>query len=108
MTKRIVWFASLALLAVPWVGAQAGWRIAIGFGGPVYYRPYPYRVYVAPPPVVVAAPVYVQPAPVYAQPAPVYVPASPAPVAAPATLSGPPPLAPTGYQDLPPQPVPIR
>jgi hypothetical protein len=89
---------TLALLGLPLGSAQAGWRIGIGIGFPVFYRPAPaYRVYVAP------APVYVTPAPVYyAQPTQVYVP--PAPVAQPA-YQGPAP-APAGY--LPPQPVPVR
>jgi hypothetical protein len=106
--KRVVWIASLALLAGSWASAQAGWRIAIGVRAPVYYRPYPYRVYVAPAPVYLAAPVYVQPAPVYLQPAPVYAPATLAPAPPAAGSTPPPPPASPSFQDLPPQPVPIR
>ncbi len=105
--RRVLSFAVLAILAMPWGTAQAGWRIGIGIGWPGYYRPYPYRVYLAPGPVYVAPapvyvqPVYVQPAPSYPQPVPVYV--QPAPAAVP-----PAPATPQNYQNLPPQPVPIK
>src|SRR5712692_7720078 len=101
--RRVLFFAALALLALPLASAQAGWRVGVRVGFPIFFNPYPYRVYVAPPPVYVApapvyyyrpAPVYVQPVPAYAQPVPVY--AQPAPAAPPA------------YQNLPPKPVPIR
>jgi hypothetical protein len=102
--KRVLIFAALALLALPLASAEAGWRVGVRIGFPMFINPYPYRpVYVAPAPVYVAgppvyyyppAPVYVQPAPVYAQPAPTY--AQPAPAAAPAN------------QYLPPQPVPVQ
>jgi hypothetical protein len=94
--KRVHSFALLALLVVPWTSAQAGWRIGIRIGVPVpfFYPPYPYRVYPAPGPVYYApAPVYVQPGPAYVQPAP-------------ATMPPPAPLQ--SYQNLPPQPLPIR
>ena len=97
--KRVFLLATLGLLAMPLATAQAGWRIGIGFGFPIYLPYYPYRVYVAPAPVYVS-PAYVQPAPVYVQPAPVYV--QPAPVP-----TSPPPTAPPPNPYLPPQPVPI-
>jgi hypothetical protein len=100
------------LLAIPLGPAQAGVRVGIGIGLPLfpgpyyypYYRPYPYYypgyVYVAPPPVVVA-------------PAPATVAAAPAPVvsqSAPATLQAP-PAAQNAYQaqssPLPPAPEPV-
>jgi hypothetical protein len=93
--KRILAVAVFVLLALPWASAEAGWRVGIRIGVPVFYRPYPYAVYVAPGPVYVApAPVYVPP-PVYVQPAPVYV--QPAPQATTTASPG-----------LPSQPVPIR
>jgi hypothetical protein len=105
--KRVILLAALASLAMPLASAQAWWRVGIGIGFPVY-RPYPYRVYVAPAPVYVA-PTYVQPAPVYVQPVPVQsVPVQPAPVytqPAPALLPAPRPVPQTN-QGLPPQPVP--
>jgi hypothetical protein len=78
--KRIMALGILLVLAQAWANAQAGARIFIGFGRP-YYRPYPYRVYVAPGPVYLAAPVYVpvQPAPVIVQSAPVAVQSVPFP-----------------------------
>jgi PXPV repeat (3 copies) len=102
--RRVLTLAALVLIAVPWASAQAGWRIGIGIGLPVY-RPAP-RVYVVPGPYYVQpAPVYVQPAPVYVQPAPAYV--QPVPVApAPAPVA--PPAVPQTSQYLPPQPVPIQ
>ena len=90
MLRRIIPLAALALLVLPLASAQAWCRVGIRIGVPYHYRPYPFRVYVGPPPVYVA-PAYVQPAPVYVQPAPVYV--QPAPV-------------PQTNQSLPPQPVP--
>ena len=106
--KRVLLTAVLVLLAVPWTSAHADWRIGIGFGYPVYHRPYPYRVYVAPAPVyyVAPAPVYVQPAPVYVQPPPVYV--QPAPVLPPPPAVQLAPAAPQTLQSLPPQPVPVN
>jgi hypothetical protein len=98
MLRRVIPLAALALLVLPLASAQAWWRVGIGIGAPYHYRPYPFRVYVGPPPVYVA-PAYVQPAPVYVQPAPVYV--QPAPVPAP-----PPTIVPQTNQSLPPQPVP--
>jgi hypothetical protein len=94
--KRGILLAAIAVLAMPLASAQAWWRVGIGIGFPVY-RPYPYRVYVGPPPVYVA-PAYVQPAPVYVQPAPVYVQPTPVPASpTPAGSQGP---------TLPPQPLP--
>jgi hypothetical protein len=52
--KRVIFMAALALLAMPLASAQAWWRVGIGIGFPVY-RPYPYRVYVAPAPVYVGS-----------------------------------------------------
>jgi hypothetical protein len=83
--KRVLIFASLVLLAIPWSSAEAGWRRRS--------RRYAYPVYVAPAPAFVQPyPGYVQPYPGYVQPAPVYV--RPAPVRArlvPVTVQ--PPLA---------------
>ncbi len=93
--KRIFLLATIGLLVMPLAAAQAGWRIGIGIGFP-FYRPYPYRVYVAPAPIYVT-PAYVQPAPVYVQPAPVYVQPAPAPTPPPTTVS----------PNLPPQPIPV-
>jgi hypothetical protein len=88
---------------------DAGWRGGcVVVGGPVYYRPYPWGVYYGGPPVVIVpAPVYVQPGPpVYVQAAPVYVQPAPANVQA---VPMPTPVAPpSGYQALPPQPVPVH
>jgi hypothetical protein len=95
--KRVFLIATLGLLVMPLATAQAGWRIGIGIGLP-FYRPYPYRVYVAPAPIYIGPPAYVQPAPVYVQPAPVYVQPAPTPTALP-----PAPVPP----NLPPQPVPV-
>jgi hypothetical protein len=106
--KRLLTLALLALLALPWAAADAGWRGCVVVGGPVYYRPYPYGVYYGGPAVVVPAPVYVQPGtPVYVQQAPVYVQAPPInvqPVPMPTPVAPPP----GGYQNLPPQPVPVH
>jgi hypothetical protein len=107
-----------ALLAISQGPAQAGVRVGIGIGLPLfpgpcyypYYRPYPYYypgyVYVAPPPVVVA------PAPATVV-APATVAAAPAPVvsqSAPATLQAP-PATQNNYQaqssPLPPAPEPV-
>jgi hypothetical protein len=107
MIRRLVFaLAVLAVLAVPWASAQAGVRIGIGIGVPLFYRPcYGYPVVVAP------APVYYVPAPgaVYVQqPAPVYQ--APATQAAPpsAYQSAAPPLAaPATSTNLPPQPIPV-
>jgi hypothetical protein len=104
--KRVLTVALFVLLAIPWASAEASWRFGILVSGPVfYYRPYPYRVYIAPAPVYVApAPVYVQPVPVYVQPGPVYTQVAPGYVA-PAPVQPPPPqYAPS----LPPQPVPVN
>jgi hypothetical protein len=101
--RRLLLLGMLALMAMPCGSALAGgWRIGIGVGYPGYYRPYPYRVYVASPVYVAPAPgyYYVQPAPVYVQPPPVY--AQPAP----AYVQPPPPPQPA--PSLPPQPVPVR
>jgi hypothetical protein len=103
--KRIILLAALAVLAMPLASAQAWWRVGIGIGFPVY-RPYPYRVYVAPAPIYVT-PAYVQPAPVYVQPAPVYVQPTPTPAPAPALLPAPRPVPQTN-QGLPPQPMPAN
>jgi hypothetical protein len=107
--KRMMILALVVLLGMSWTTADAYWRGGI-YVGPGWYRPYPYRVYVAPvvvvaPPPVVVAPV---PQPVYVvQPAPqpVYVPHAPV-----ATQPGNQPQAPapSGYQTLPPQPVPVQ
>jgi hypothetical protein len=74
---RIPALAALALLAMPLASANAGFRINVGVGLPVYYGPYyryRYPVYLAPAPVyVVPAQVYVAPAPVYVQPAPAVI-----------------------------------
>ena len=82
---RALALAALAFLALPWASARADFFV--GFGRPRhyhrydYYRPYyPYRVYVAAPPVYVAPrTVYVAPAPatVYVQPAPTYIQTAP-------------------------------
>lgn len=102
---RKLTLAALVVLALPWT-AQAGVRVSVGVGVPVYrpYRPYYYGpyyrpayvgVYVGPPPVYVApAPVYVQPAPtaVYVQPAPTAVYTQPAPAQPPALLPAPTPV----------------
>jgi hypothetical protein len=90
--KRVLIFASLVLLAIPWSSAEAGWRRRS--------RRYAYPVYVTP------APVYVQPYPGYFQPAPVYV--RPAPVRTrlvPVTVQ--PPLATPEVIPLP-QPIPAQ
>jgi len=102
--------ATIAVLLGAVSSAQAWWRVGIGIGIPVY-RPYPYRVYVAPAPVFVApAPVYVTPT--YVAPPPVYVQPAPAPQSvepSPATTAPAQPerIAPPVPQGLPPQPVPI-
>ena len=76
---RILALAALALLAWPLAPAQAGFRLGINIGIPLFWpAPPPPRpvVYVAPQPVYVAPqPVYVVPAqqPVYQAPRPVYV-----------------------------------
>jgi uncharacterized protein (TIGR03000 family) len=63
--KKLVTGVALVTAALVWcTSAQAGWGIGIGWPG--YYRPYPYRVYVAPPPLYVT-PAYVARAPVYVQ-----------------------------------------
>jgi PXPV repeat (3 copies) len=106
--KRVLALAVFAFVALPWGTTEASWRIGIGIGCPVYCRPYPYRVVVAPAPVIVAPapvvyvpaappPVYVRPAPVYVQPAPLPVQAAPLAVQPQQNGSG-----------LPPQPVPYR
>jgi hypothetical protein len=108
--KRMMLLALVVLLGMAWTSADAYWRSGIYFG-PGWYRPYPYRVYVAPVVVVGPAPVVVTPPsqPVYVvQPAPqaVYV----VPHAPVATQPGSQPqaTAPSGYQTLPPQPVPVQ
>jgi hypothetical protein len=109
--KRMMLLAVVALLSIPWASADAYWRAGI-WVGPGYYRPYPYRVYVAP--VVVApAPIVVTtvPQPVYVvQPAPqpVYVEHAPVPAGPVVNQSQPLTTAPSGYQALPPQPVPVQ
>jgi PXPV repeat-containing protein len=83
MFKKMM-LVALVGLAMSATYAQAGARISIGIGiplfvpigpppRPVYVAPAP--VYVAPAPVYAPAPTYVQPTPrpVYVQPAPVYV-----------------------------------
>ena len=86
MFKKLM-LAALVGLALSATHAQAGVRISVGIGLPVFgpFYPAPRPIYVAPPPVYVVpapAPVYVRPAPVYVQPyaAPVYVQPSPSPV----------------------------
>jgi hypothetical protein len=112
MSFKRVFALAIVLLGISWTSAQAGWRIGIGIGWPGYYRPYPYRVYVAPAPVYVApAPVCVQPVPAYVQPAPVYMQSAPAYAPQSAPTQSPPATeripAPQPTQGLPPQPVPI-
>jgi hypothetical protein len=90
---------ALALVAVAASEAHARWFVGVRIGVPIYagpycygyYRPYPYGVYVAPPPVIVAPPPVVQ-----------AVPAAPVPV--PAYSS---PAANAGPEQLPAAPVPI-
>jgi hypothetical protein len=100
--NRLLSLITLAALVAPVASAQAGVRIGIGFGYPVYrphyyYRPFFPAVYVGPAPVYVT-PTYVGPAPVYVQTAPVFV--QPVPVGtqsmptAPAPGYGPPPSPP--------------
>jgi hypothetical protein len=96
--------ALLAVLAVPWASAMAGWHVGIGIGIPLYRPYYGYPVVVAPAPVYYVPPpgaVYVQqPAPVYAVPA--------APAAPPAYQSAAPQTtAPAASANLPPQPIPV-
>jgi hypothetical protein len=84
MNRWRLLLAGLVLLSTA-ATSQAGWRIGIGIGVPIYpgpycYRPYPY--YYGPPVVYAPAPVYVAPAPVVVQPAPAVVQPPP-----PATLS---------------------
>ena len=87
MFKKMT-LAALVGLAVSATYAQAGVRISIGIGIPIFAPP-PRPVYVVPAPVYVAPPVYalapyyVQPAPrpVYVQPAPVYGQPAPVPIA---------------------------
>jgi hypothetical protein len=105
--KRVLLLALVALLGIPCSNANAYWRGGI-WVGPGYYRPYPVRIYVGAPVVVAPAPVIVTtvPPPVYVvQPAPqpVYVQQAPA---QPASVTTQP--APTSYQNLPAQPVPVR
>jgi hypothetical protein len=88
MFKKMI-IAALIGITLPATYAQAGVRLSIGIGIPLFVpvAPPPRPVYVAPAPVYVVpapAPVYVQPAPrpVYVQPspAPVYVQPAPVPV----------------------------
>jgi hypothetical protein len=82
MFKKLTLAAALLGLTLSGSYAQAGLRISIGIGLPIFAPP-PRPVYVAPAPVYVApAPVYVRPTPppvyvrpsVYVQPAPYPVP----------------------------------
>jgi hypothetical protein len=98
--------AALLVACCPWSASQAGMYVGVGFGGPVYYRPYRYGwgcggfyrpygfgVVVAPPIVVGAAPVVVQQPTLVQQPVvvqPAYTPTTPPP-AAPAPLPMPTP-----------------
>jgi hypothetical protein len=74
---RMLLLAAAVMLVMPVASAQAGFRISVGIGIPVYYGPYyryRYPVYVSPPPVyVVPSRVYVTPTPVYIQPAPTVI-----------------------------------
>jgi hypothetical protein len=76
MFKKLMLTALIGLTLAA-TGAQAGVRLSIGIGIPLFVPPPPRPVYVA------SAPVYVvpAPAPVYVQPAPrpVYVQPGPAP-----------------------------
>jgi hypothetical protein len=105
--KRVLTLAIFVFVAAPWGATEASWRIGVGIGFPRCYRPYPYRVVLAPAPVFIApAPVVYVPAaaPVYVQPAPVYVQPAPLPV-----QSAPPCVQPQqNGSGLPPQPVPYR
>jgi hypothetical protein len=110
-----------ALVAMACIAGSAaahggGVRIAVGFGGPYYPRPYYYGypyyppVYVGPPRVLYVVPaapppVYVQPAPYRVVPAPGYIQPTPVPQGAtppkaalayplPAPASEPPPVTP--------------
>ncbi len=85
MFKKMM-LAALVGLALTATYAEAGVRLSIGIGIPLFAPP-PRPVYVAPAPIYVVPaprPVYVQPAPrpVYVQPspAPVYVQPSPVPI----------------------------
>jgi hypothetical protein len=89
MFKKMM-FVALVGLAMSATYAEAGVRISIGIGIPLFVpigpppRPvYVAPVYVAPAPVYAPAPIYVQPAPrpVYVQPAPVYGQPAPVPIA---------------------------
>ena len=91
--KRVVLFAFLVLLGIPWTSAEAGWW---------RYRRYPYRVYYVAPVYVQPYPVYVQPVPVYGQPTQVYI----RPALVPARLT--PIPVPATSQSIPLQPEPIR
>jgi hypothetical protein len=103
--KRVVLLAFVAFVSVPWASADAWWRGGV-WVGPGYYRPYPYRVYVGPTVVVAPVPVVVAPVPppvyvVQPAPQPVYVQQAP-------IVTQPQNAAPSGYQNLPAQPVPVR
>jgi hypothetical protein len=92
--KRVMIFAFLVLLGIPWTSAEAGWWIRNR-----RYRAY----YVAPAPVYVQPyPVYVQPVPVYGQPTRIYI----RPALVPARLT--PVPVPATSQSIPLQPEPIR
>jgi hypothetical protein len=103
--------ATLSLLSLAWVSAQAGGFVGVGVPGPFYHpyrRCYGPRVYVGVAPVVVGAPVVVTPvaAPVVVAPAPapVVVQQPPQVIQVPATPVPPPPAAQPG---LPPALVPV-
>jgi hypothetical protein len=99
---RTIGLAATALTGLWLAGrSEAGggvrWSVGVGFGTPVYYRPYgpyyyypyyPYRaVYVEPAPVYVPPPVVVQSAPVMQSPSPGLQPVQQTPTLAPVTAN---------------------